>query len=115
MWVMGFLRKPFFCIKNRCLRTLAGLEFFVFPVVLKISNGFGRGELGRQLHGFVIKNGFVCNIYEGNALIDMYGKSGSLSDANKVFHGMPEWDCVSWHSIVTACTANGMVYEALQF
>lgn len=104
MWVMGFLRKPFFCIKNRCLRTLAGLEFFLFPVVLKISNGFfGRGELGRQLHGFVIKNGFVCNIYEGNALIDVYGKSGSLSDAKKVFHGMPERDCVGLCFVAFYC------------
>ncbi|XP_057507793.1 pentatricopeptide repeat-containing protein At2g13600-like [Actinidia eriantha] len=92
-----------------------GLEFFVFPVVLKICSGLGGVGLGRQVHGFVIKNGFVCNVYVGNALIDMYGKCGSLDGAKKVFDRMPERDHVSWNSVVTACAANGMVYEALEF
>ncbi|KAF8379755.1 hypothetical protein HHK36_029204 [Tetracentron sinense] len=90
------------------------LEFFVYPVVLKVCSGLGALELGRQLHGFVIKLLFVSNIYVSNALIDMYGKCGSLNDAKKVLIGMPERDCVSWNSVATACTANGMVYEALE-
>ncbi|PON81228.1 Tetratricopeptide-like helical domain containing protein [Trema orientale] len=92
-----------------------GLEFFVFPVVLKISIGLGALELGRQLHGIVVKSQFVDNIYVSNALIDMYGKCGSLDAAKKVLATMAEKDCVSWNSIVTACAANGMVYEALEF
>ncbi|KAK9292574.1 hypothetical protein L1049_020548 [Liquidambar formosana] len=91
-----------------------GLEFFLFPVVLKICRGLGVVELGRQLHGIVMKYQFVSNIYVGNALIDMYGKCGSLNDAKKVLGTMAERDCVSWNSVVTACAANGMVYEALE-
>ncbi|KAI8006437.1 Pentatricopeptide repeat-containing protein [Camellia lanceoleosa] len=90
------------------------LQFFVFPVVLKICIGLGGVGLGRQLHGFLIKNGFVCNIYVGNALIDMYGKCGSLDAAKKVLEMMPEKDCVSWNSLATACATNGVVYEALE-
>ncbi|GFY83413.1 tetratricopeptide repeat (TPR)-like superfamily protein [Actinidia rufa] len=56
-----------------------GLEFFVFPVVLKIFSGLGGEGLGRQ----------------------------------KVFDRMPERYRVSWNSVVTACAADGMVYEAL--
>ncbi|KAF4380351.1 hypothetical protein F8388_024644 [Cannabis sativa] len=92
-----------------------GLDFFVFPVLFKISIGLGALELGRQLHGIVMKSQFVDNIYVGNALIDMYGKCGSLDDAKKVLATMPEKDCVSWNSVVTACAANGMVFEALEF
>ncbi|XP_052211070.1 pentatricopeptide repeat-containing protein At2g20540-like [Diospyros lotus] len=91
-----------------------GLEFFVFPVALKICNGLGWIELGRQLHGAVLKNGCVSNIYVGNALIDMYGKCGSLPEAKRVFNLMPSRDHVSWNSMVTACAANGMVYESLE-
>ncbi|KAI9119871.1 hypothetical protein K1719_009260 [Acacia pycnantha] len=89
------------------------LDFFLFPVVLKICYGLGALELGRQLHGIVLKTQFVTNIYVGNALIDMYGKCGSLENAEKVLEGMPQKDCVSWNSIITACAANGMAYEAL--
>lgn len=89
------------------------LDFFVFPVVLNICCGLGDLELGRQVHGMVLKHGFVTNVYVGNALIDMYGKCGSLGEAKKVLEGMTQKDCVSWNSIITACVANGVVYEAL--
>ncbi|KAK4840079.1 hypothetical protein QYF36_027210 [Acer negundo] len=92
-----------------------GLEFFVFPVVLKICSGLAMVELGRQLHGLAMKCRFVSNIYVDNALIDMYGKCGGLDDAKKVFEMMSERDCVSWNSVVTACAVNGMVFEALEF
>lgn len=91
------------------------MDFFVFPSVLKVSSGLGSEELGRQLHGIVIKNQFVSNVYVGNALIDMYGKCGNLDDAKKIFQKMPEKDRVSWNCILTACAACGMVYEALDY
>ncbi|KAK3004177.1 hypothetical protein RJ639_019656 [Escallonia herrerae] len=102
-------------ILNGLLMEDLELDFFVFPVVLMISSGFGRVELGKQLHGIVIKNGFVSNTYVGNALIDMYGKCGSLDDAIIVWNNMVEKDRVSWNAIITACAANGMVLEALEF
>ncbi|XWS48604.1 hypothetical protein CRYUN_Cryun13aG0091200 [Craigia yunnanensis] len=91
------------------------LDFFVFPVILKICSGLGNVETGRQIHGILIKYQFVSNIYVGNALIDMYGKCGSLDDAKKVLETMPEKDPVSWNAVVTACATNGKVYEALGF
>lgn len=91
------------------------LEFFVFPVVFKVCSGLRVLQLGKQLHGLVTKYQHVTNIYVGNALIDLYGKCGSLDDAKKVLASMTQLDRVSWNSIVTACAANGEVYEALGF
>ena len=66
------------------------LDFFVFPVILKMCSGLGIGEIGRQLHGILIKYQFVSNIYVGNALIDTYGECRSLDDVKKVLETMPE-------------------------
>lgn len=91
------------------------LEFFVFPVLLRICCGYGGIRLAREMHGIVIKNGCLLNIYVANALIDTYGKCGSLDEAKKVFNHMNDRDRVSWNSIVTACADNEMVREALDF
>lgn len=100
---------------ERILLEGVGLEFFIFPVAFKICVGYGGVELGRQLQGIAMKAGVESHIYVGNALIDMYGKCGSLSYAEKVFNHMVKRDCVSWNSMVTACTTNGKVFEALRF
>ncbi|XP_073039562.1 pentatricopeptide repeat-containing protein At2g13600-like [Primulina eburnea] len=91
------------------------LEFFVFPVVSKICGGYGGVELGRQIHGMVLKIGVSSHNYVGNSLIDMYGKCGSLDDAKRILSKMSTRDCVSWNSMVTACAANGLVFEAMEF
>ncbi|KAL0321576.1 UNVERIFIED_CONTAM: Pentatricopeptide repeat-containing protein, chloroplastic [Sesamum calycinum] len=98
---------------QRSLSEDVDLEFFIFPVALKICGGYGGVELGMQLHGAAMKIGVLGHIYVGNALIDMYGKCGSLHDAQKVFDTMLERDCVSWNSMVTACATNRKVFEAL--
>ncbi|XP_030467167.2 pentatricopeptide repeat-containing protein At2g13600-like [Syzygium oleosum] len=91
------------------------LEFFLFPIAMKMCSGLDAVELGRQMHGMVIKYQHLSNIYVCNALIDMYGKCGSLEDAKRVLESMPQRDRVSWNSVITACIANGMVYEALEY
>ncbi|XP_050207915.1 pentatricopeptide repeat-containing protein At3g09040, mitochondrial [Mercurialis annua] len=55
---------------------------------------------GRQLHSAIIKNKFASNLFVGNALIDMYAKSGVLDDARKQFELMKHRDNVSWNAII---------------
>ncbi|MQL72488.1 hypothetical protein Taro_004811 [Colocasia esculenta] len=98
----------------RLLEEEIGLQFFVFSPIFRACSGLNLLALGRQLHGFVIKREFTSSIYVGNALIDMYGKCRSLDEAKMVLEKMPEADCVSWNSVVTACVSSGMVFEALE-
>jgi hypothetical protein len=42
-------------------------------------------EHGREIHVYIIKKGFHCDVFVGNALVDMYGKCGDMESASEVF------------------------------
>ncbi len=54
------------------------------------------------------------NIFVGNSLVDMYGKCGSMEDAQRVFNNMPLHDVVSWNAILGGCAMHGHGKEALR-
>ncbi|KAJ8747469.1 hypothetical protein K2173_008766 [Erythroxylum novogranatense] len=64
-------------------------------------------DLGRQLHGFVIRNGFEGDVSVANGLIDFYGKCKELRLAQMVFDEMGRRNPVSWCSIIAAYEQNG--------
>lgn len=51
---------------------------------------------GKEIHGYLIRNGVEMNITVENALIDMCVKSGSIESASKIFSGMTTKDAISW-------------------
>jgi pentatricopeptide repeat protein len=51
---------------------------------------------------------------EGNSLIDMYAKCGSLEDALKVFNKMPSRDVVTWNAMIGGYAIHGHGKEALK-
>ncbi|KAF3953747.1 hypothetical protein CMV_020838 [Castanea mollissima] len=57
-------------------------------------------EMGRQLHSVIIKNRLSSNLFVGNALVDMYAKSGTLKEARKQFELISNRDNVSWNAII---------------
>lgn len=58
-------------------------------------------DLGISLHAVVIKLGFCSNIYICSALVDMYGKCGSLANAQKQFDEMSDRNVVTWNSLIS--------------
>ncbi|KAG6671679.1 hypothetical protein I3842_16G016200 [Carya illinoinensis] len=57
-------------------------------------------EMGLQLHSFIIKSGLSSNLFVGNALVDMYAKSGALKEARKQFELISNRDNISWNAII---------------
>ncbi|KAL6873871.1 hypothetical protein ACP4OV_013953 [Aristida adscensionis] len=70
---------------------------------------------GRELHGYAARNVPVLDLPVLNALLNMYGKCGRLTDARAVFAGMGcAKSAVSWTCMINACCDNGRPAEALE-
>ncbi|KAJ4847969.1 hypothetical protein Tsubulata_041213 [Turnera subulata] len=73
----------------------------------------GAIYLGEQLHGYMIKNEAVLTVFMGTALIDFYGKVGSLCNAIKLFdHMVIEKGC-TWNAMIYPLADNGREKQAL--
>lgn len=67
---------------------------------------------GKEVHGFVIKNGLGDNVFVSSALVDMYASCLRIGKAQLVFENMTRRDIVSWNVILTAYFGNGEFNKA---
>ncbi|XP_004297007.1 PREDICTED: pentatricopeptide repeat-containing protein At4g14050, mitochondrial [Fragaria vesca subsp. vesca] len=70
-------------------------------------------ELGKQVHGLVIRLGYGSCLFVSNALVDMYAKCSDILAARDIFGGMQRKDVVSWTSIIVGAAQHGRAVEAL--
>ncbi|CAH8353112.1 unnamed protein product [Eruca vesicaria subsp. sativa] len=94
----------------------AGLvpDQYSFGSVIKACASTGDAVLGKQLHAQVIKLETNSHLFAQNALIAMYVSFGQISDARKVFCGIPVKDVISWGSIIAGFSQLGYEFEALR-
>nr|GEX37164.1 hypothetical protein [Tanacetum cinerariifolium] len=88
---------------------------FTLSSVLKACAEIGDVEIGRCVHGVVVKCGFVSNEVVCSSVIDMYGRCFVAWDARKVFDEMMDPDSICWTSVISAFTRNDLFGEALGF
>eukprot|EP00250_Pteridium_aquilinum_P018842 c24218_g11_i1 orf=1-1419(-) len=69
---------------------------------------------GRQVHSEIVRKGFLENDhFVGNALVDMYAKTGSLEDAQQVFDKLVVQNVVSWTALIAGYVKQKQDKEAL--
>ncbi|KAL5747538.1 hypothetical protein ACOSQ2_024835 [Xanthoceras sorbifolium] len=81
--------------------------------VLSAISGQRLWKPGKQIQALCYKAGFLKMVSVGNALIYMYGKSGLIDDARRVFDDMICRDSVSWNSLIAGYSENGFVGQAI--
>ncbi|XP_027166982.1 putative pentatricopeptide repeat-containing protein At3g23330 isoform X2 [Coffea eugenioides] len=85
----------------------------VFPSVLKSCVQLRDLRLGESVHGCVMRLGLDCDLYTGNALMNMYMEALGMDTVRKVFQTMPIRDVVSWNTIIQGNVHGGRYKEAL--
>ncbi|KAJ9702462.1 hypothetical protein PVL29_004279 [Vitis rotundifolia] len=74
----------------------------------------GALELGKWIHIYVDKAGFLRNICVCNALIEMYAKRGSIDEGRRLFDQMNERDVISWSTMIVGLANHGRAREAIE-
>ncbi|TVU20165.1 hypothetical protein EJB05_36363, partial [Eragrostis curvula] len=87
---------------------------FTLASLLSVCASAAALDSGRQLHALAVAAGLEHHAMVRSALIDMYGKSGSMSDANVVFSGRLKDDVISWTAIIVGYAEHGRSKEALE-
>lgn len=76
---------------------------------------FSRSIQGKQLHSQVVRRIPPSDVTGRNVLIDFYSKCGELSQARLVFDEILDKDLVSWTTMLSGYSQNGLSREALEF
>lgn len=87
---------------------------YSFAILLNSSACLSTLRHGGLLHASVEKSGFKNHIIVGNALINMYAKSGNMEAANEVFSDMPYRNSVTWNAMISGYSHYGFSKEALE-
>ncbi|CAM8930753.1 unnamed protein product [Rhodiola kirilowii] len=78
-----------------------------------IECGFaGAVEFGKQVHAYILRNGFHFSVALATALVDMYAKCFELKAAKTLFDNVDHRDVMTWTAMVTAYAKSLYINEA---
>ncbi|EEF32291.1 pentatricopeptide repeat-containing protein At3g26540 [Ricinus communis] len=87
---------------------------FTFGTLLAACANIFALDQGKEIHGFMIRNGYNLDTVISGALVDMYSKCRCLSYALTVFNRAGSRDVILWNSIILGCCHNGRGKEVLK-
>ncbi|KDP37792.1 hypothetical protein JCGZ_06694 [Jatropha curcas] len=73
----------------------------------------GMLQLGKWIHGYVYRNNLGYGSFVSSALMDMYGKCGSLKEARRVFDMTSKKSLTSWNSMINCFALHGQSERAI--
>lgn len=85
----------------RVLELDIGFDSHCFATLLDSCSECKNLELGLQIHGFVVKLGYVHDLNVGTALIDLYAKCRSLQCARLAFSCLSDKNIASFNAILS--------------
>lgn len=94
---LGMVKRGFFVADDE-------FPLWIIDCVLKACLHSKNLEFGKQVHSLLIKQGYITDSCMGSSLINFYGNSQCLEEAESVFNQLPCRDTVAWTAqIVNIC------------
>ncbi|XP_027154188.1 pentatricopeptide repeat-containing protein At4g14850 [Coffea eugenioides] len=87
---------------------------FLLSSVLSACAGLADLEFGRAVHGIAVKACIERDVFVGSALVDMYGKCGSVDDCEQAFYEMPDRNLITWNALIGGYAHQGRADMALE-
>ncbi|RZC87180.1 hypothetical protein C5167_042111 [Papaver somniferum] len=81
--------------------------------ILSACGNLGMLQLGRWIHGYIYRNCITPSPFILNALVDMYGKCGSLRIARRVFDHTSTKSLTTWNSMINCLALHGQSETAI--
>ncbi|KAM7509441.1 hypothetical protein LguiA_019894 [Lonicera macranthoides] len=97
------------------LMRLEGFSFdsVTLASILSASAGSNNLTLGREAHGYCIRNDLVLDVVVASSIIDMYANCERILEARTVFNSTMKKDLVLWNTILAAYAEKGLSGETL--
>ncbi|KAK2359668.1 pentatricopeptide repeat-containing protein, mitochondrial [Trifolium repens] len=87
---------------------------FTYATVLDICANLATVELGKQIHGQILKLQLHSDVYIASTIVDMYSKCGNMQDSRVMFEKAPKRDYVTWSAMICAYAYHGLGEDAIK-
>ncbi|PON87262.1 DYW domain containing protein [Trema orientale] len=107
------------CLPNDALKLFSEMQQNSKPdsitvaCILPACASLAALDRGREIHGYILRNGYFQDQIVANALVDMYAKSGLLALAQILFDMIPTKDLISWTVMIAGYGMHGFGTEAI--
>ncbi|KAL5703123.1 hypothetical protein ACHQM5_028256 [Ranunculus cassubicifolius] len=75
---------------------------FTLSCIMKCCASVNNVEMGKKVHGWILRNGVGLDVALENSMVDLYVKCGLFDYARRVFELMTEKNTVSWNILIGA-------------
>ncbi|XWS61998.1 hypothetical protein CRYUN_Cryun07bG0173100 [Craigia yunnanensis] len=81
--------------------------------LIRVSTDLGYDSYCQQLHCYILKSGFVSNVFVSNALMRFFRRNDLLCEAGKLFVEIPQPSVISWNTLISCYVQTGQFRKAL--
>ncbi|KAI3686748.1 hypothetical protein L1987_80433 [Smallanthus sonchifolius] len=102
------------CLLRQMYEEGFAMDWVTAVTVASAVGQLGDVKYGRAVHGYAICNAFFIELPVVNSIITMYAKCGEVEYAEMIFDCAKERNVITWNSMLTCYTQNGLASEALE-